>query len=874
MTGNEIRQAFLDYFAERGHQVVPSAPTVPQGDATLMFTNAGMVPFKRVFTGEESRDYNRAVSSQRCMRVSGKHNDLEEVGRSPSHQTLFEMLGNFSFGDYFKREAIEYGWDFLTNIVGLAPERLVVSVHKDDQEAYELWRDEIGLAEERIFRLDDAENFWQMGDTGPCGPCSEIHLITDPEIMEKGGDPSGPGFLELWNLVFMQFEQAPDGTRKELPSPSVDTGLGLERIATVMQGVTSNYDTDLFRPIMARVQQIAGYEYGSDPDKDVSIRVVTDHVRACTFLIGDGVLPSNAGRGYVLRRVLRRAARHGVLLGIDEPFLFEVADTVIQEMGAAFPEIRERRDFIRDTIRKEEERFLKTLGRGLALLDEQIVAVRRDKHTRLSGDVVFQLYDTFGFPTDLTQDILRGHGLDYDQDRFDECMREQAERARAAWKGSGEAAPAEVYNALANELSSEFVGYEQLAGRSKISAILVAGERVQQASEGERVEVIVPTTPFYAESGGQVGDVGKISTESGAVEVEDVQRPVEGLIVHTGCVGIGTIRSGEDVQLEVDREQRAATFRNHSGTHLFQWALRQVLGSQVTQAGSLVGPERLRFDFTHDNPLTGDEIREVEDLVNGLIFENIGSSVETRSYPDAIAAGAIAMFSEKYGDEVRVVTFGPSVELCGGTHASATGDIGCFRIIGQSAIGAGVRRVEAQTGFGVIQQSRRDESLLREASGLLRASPADLPERISKMLERQRELERELEKTRAQMRRGGSGDPLQSAREVAGVKLIAAEVEDANPKELRQMIDELKQRLGSGLVLLAVRQNDKVSLALGVTSDLTNRFKAGALVKEISTLVGGSGGGRPDFAQAGGNQPDGVPQALERFVELIESAAG
>jgi alanyl-tRNA synthetase len=865
MTGNEIRKAFLDYFAERGHSVQPSGSLVPQGDATLMFANAGMVQFKRVFTGEERRPYTRATTSQKCMRVSGKHNDLEEVGRSPSHHTFFEMLGNFSFGDYFKKDAIEFAWHLLTRVFKLSPDDLVVSVHTEDADAFALWRDAIGLDPKRIFKLGDEANFWQMGDTGPCGPCSEIHVITDRARFEAGGDPSGPGFVEIWNLVFMQFEQRADGSRVPLPKPSIDTGMGLERVTRLLQGKASNYDTDLFQPLIHKAAALAKIAYGARPDSDVSLRVVADHARACAFLVCDGVLPSNEGRGYVLRRVLRRAARHGVLLGVEGPFLHQVVDTVIDEMGGAYPDLAKRRAFVVDAIKKEEERFGKTLGRGLALLDEEVTRAKRARETRLSGDVVFKLYDTFGFPTDLTEDILRGQQLDYDRAAFDAAMREQAERARAAWKGSGQEAPAEVYNALASGVAVVFTGYESLEGKSRIFALLRDGTKVDEVAEGDRVEVIVDVTPFYAESGGQVGDIGTISGPEGKIEVEDVQKPVDGLVVHKGRVALGRFAVGDSVALRVDAAARAATVRNHSATHLMHWALRDVLGPQVTQAGSLVAPERLRFDFTHDAPLGDAEVRAVEDRVNALILENHGASVAEKSYREALDAGAIAMFTEKYGDRVRVVRFGPSTELCGGTHAHATGDIGSFRIVGQSAIGAGVRRIEAQTGFGALEHARREARTLRETADLLRSTPAELPERVARLLERERELERELEKTRAQMRRGGSSDPMQSVREIGGVKLLASELEDATPKELRGLVDELKQRIGSGIVLLGVKHEGKAALALGVTKDLVGRFSAGDLVRELAKELGGTGGGRPDFAQAGGPDVAKLADALAKL---------
>jgi alanyl-tRNA synthetase len=606
----------------------------------------------------------------------------------------------------------------------------------------------------------------------------------------------------------------------------------------------------------------------------MSMRVVADHARACAFLLGDGVLPANEGRGYVLRRVLRRAARHGVLLGIEEPFLYEVSDVVIGRMGAAYPELRERRDFILETIKREEERFGRTLGRGLQLLDEEVRRARRERRSRLAGNVVFKLYDTFGFPTDLTETILHGQGLDYDRAAFDARMQEQAERARAAWKGAGEGAPAEVYDRLAVRARSRFVGYETLETRSRVLALLRDGDETEEVSEAERVEVVVETTPFYAESGGQVGDAGALEGPDGRIEVEDTQQPVEGLIVHSGRVTLGRVRVGDEVGLSVDAARRAATVRNHSGTHLLQWALRSVLGPQVVQAGSLVAPERLRFDFTHDDPLTDEQIAEVEDLVNDLVLQNLPSQIEEKSREAAIESGAIAMFGEKYGEVVRVVSFGPSTELCGGTHTRATGDIGSFRIVSQTAIGAGVRRVEAQTGKGVLEQSRRDAARLRAASQLLKSPPSEVPERIEKLLERQKQLERELEQTRARLRRGGVGDPMQQLRELAGVRLITSEVEEASPKELRGMIDELKQRLGSGVVVLGTRHEGKAALAVGVTRDLSDRLAADALVKQIAPVVGGSGGGRPDFAQAGGSQPDKVPEALQRAAEVVAESLG
>jgi alanyl-tRNA synthetase len=868
----EIRESFLRYFEERGHRRVPSSTLVPESDPSLLFVNAGMVQFKRVFLGEEVRDYSRAASSQKCMRVSGKHSDLENVGRTEKHHTFFEMLGNFSFGDYFKEGAIEYAWDYLTRVLRIAESRLVVSVHREDDEAYALWRNRIGLPESRVFRLGDEENFWQMGEAGPCGPCSEIHLILDEEAFRRGADPSGPGFVEVWNLVFMQYEQAADGRRRPLPKPSIDTGMGLERLSAIVQGARGNYEGDLFRPLIREASELSGQRFGADPEKDVSLRVVADHARACTFLIGDGVLPSNEGRGYVLRRVLRRASRHGVLLGLEEPFLYRVARRVVEEMGDAYPELRERGPFIEEAIRREEERFLRTLGRGLALLDEEIVRAQKARARRLSGQVVFRLYDTFGFPVDLTEDILRGKGLGYDRSEFEACMREQMERARAAWRGSGEAAPDELYAEIARGVKTRFVGYATLESHSTIAALVVGGERAGKAVEGDRVEVVVEETPFYAESGGQVGDVGVIEGPRGRIEVDDTQKPLEGIVLHIGRVTLGRIGEGESVRLAVDPQKRRATVRNHSATHLLHWALRDLLGPQCVQSGSLVAPDRLRFDFTHEAPLTEEQVREIEDRVNARILENLPSTVAEKGYQEALREGAIAIFEESYGDTVRVVRFGDySTELCGGTHVRATGDIGAFRIVSQSSIGAGVRRLEAVTGFGAVEHSRRDARLLREASELLRAAPSELPERLQKLLERERELERELERTRAALRRGAAVDPMQSLREVGGVKVVAAEVPEADARELRELVDELKRRLGSGVVLLGARRDGKVALALGVTRDLTQRFSAGELVKKVARKVGGSGGGRPDFAQAGGTRAEGLPDALRLLYELVES---
>ena len=874
MRASEIRETFLRFFEERGHRRVASSSLVPEGDPTLLFANAGMVQFKRTFLGEETRAYKTATTSQKCMRVSGKHNDLENVGRTPRHHTFFEMLGNFSFGDYFKEKAIEYAWELVTQAYGVAPERLAVSVFRDDDQTASLWRDEIGIPEEKLYRLGADENFWSMGDTGPCGPCSEIHVdLGRPDnCTSEVCDPSCEcgRWLEIWNLVFMQFNRDASGEMKELPNPSIDTGAGLERLATVLQGVRTTYETDLFLPIIARAEEISGVGKGTDPEKDVSLNVIADHCRALTFLIGDGVLPSNAGRGYVLRRVLRRAARHGWLLGLERPFLYEVADRVIDEMSPAYPELAERRAFITDRIEREEQRFLETLSKGMGLLDDEIARMREQDESTLAGETVFKLYDTFGFPVDLTADILVGHDLNLDQAGFDTAMQIQRARARAAWKGSGDEKIDQVYGRMARDLSTGFVGYDALDVSSAIRAILVGGESVDSASEGDDVEVVVDETSFYAESGGQVGDRGTLTTETGVVDVTDTQNPSGDLIVHRGKVMRGEIRLEQRADLSVDAEARAATVRNHSGTHLLHAALREVLGPQAMQKGSLVAPDRLRFDFTHDAPLSSDEVHRIEDLTNRWIEANAPAHTEEMAYDQAIGSGAVAIFEEKYGDPVRVVSFGEfSTELCGGIHARATGQIGLLKVVGESGIAAGVRRIEALTGLGALEYLRGQEATLEQLAVTLKSPVSDLSARVERLLDERRELERQLEAFRTEQRGAASADLTREAKDIGGVKLVMARVEGIEGKQLRSMVDDLRGKLRSGIVLLAVSKDDGVTLALGVTQDLTSRFKAGDLVREVSQIVGGKGGGRPDFAQAGGRDVSKLDEAFERLEALV-----
>ena len=873
-SSGEIREAFLRFFEAKGHRIVASASLVPEGDPTLLFTNAGMVPFKNTFLGAETRDYVRAVTSQKCMRVSGKHNDLENVGRTPRHNTFFEMLGNFSFGDYFKREAIEHSWELLTEHFGIDPSRIVVTVFREDNEAYDLWRKKIGVPKKKIFRLDEAENFWSMGDTGPCGPCSEIHIDfgVNSACKNTACDPSCDcgRWLEIWNLVFMQFDRDAEGKLTPLPKPSIDTGASLERLASVLQGVPSNFDTDLFRGIMDRIQEVSKIKRGANAEHDVSMNIVADHTRALVFLIGDGILPGNEGRGYVLRRLLRRAARHGVLLGIERPFLFDIGDAVIDEMASAYPELRDRRTYITSRIQREEERFLETLSKGLARLEEDLAELESSGSKILPGESVFKLYDTYGFPADLTADILAGRNLEIDEVGFNTAMTAQRERARAAWKGSGDERVAEIYGRIASDIGTHFHGYSELAGSSTIRALLVDGKSRDVATCGETVEVVVAETPFYAESGGQIGDRGTLRVSGGAVEITDTQRPALELVVHRGVVSEGEVRVDAEAELAVDADARAATVRNHSGTHLLHAALRSVLGNQAMQKGSLVGPDRLRFDFTHDAPLDDSQIEAIEDLANRWIEQNTPAAVREMSYPEAIESGAVAIFNEKYGDVVRVVQFGDfSTELCGGTHASATGEIGLLKILSESGIAAGVRRIEALTGLGALIHLRKQENALKTASELLRVPVADVPGRIEKLLEDRRAAEREIERLQSAQRGEASKDLTRDAKQISGVRVVAARVAGAGAKELRAMVDDLRSQLTSGIVLLAAETNGQVSLALGVTKDLTDRYRAGDLIREVATVVGGKGGGRRDFAQAGGSDPSKIDDALKRLEELI-----
>src|SRR5512138_1150959 len=887
-TAAEIRELFLRFFEERAHRRVTSSSLVPQNDPTLLFTNAGMVQFKDVFTGREKRDYRRATTAQKCVRAGGKHNDLENVGFTARHHTFFEMMGNFSFGDYFKPDAVAWAWEFVTSPrwLGLDRSRLAATVFNGegglpwDEEAFELWR-KAGVPADRIFKLGAKDNFWAMGDTGPCGPCSEIHYFQGDDIPcaeEKAGRKCEgvacdcDRWLEIWNLVFMQFERSADGTLAPLPKPSIDTGAGLERIASVVQGKQTNYDTDLFQNIIRAIGKIAGKSYGKDPDDDVSMRVIADHARATTFLVGDGVLPSNEGRGYVLRRIMRRAIRHGKRLGLEKLFLADVCSAVIEEMGAAYPETRENRAFIVKVAQQEEESFRRTLDKGLVILEEEMTRLEKAKEKVVPGKVAFQLYDTFGFPMDLTRVIAAERGLSVDEAGFDRHMAEQ--RARSEWKGSGEQAVTDLHRQIATEVGdSRFLGYETATAEAEVKALLANGARVARARQGDRIELVADATPFYGESGGQVGDVGTIVGPSGKVEVRDAQKPVEGLVVHVGVVESGTIAVGDMVDLAVDERRRDLIRANHSATHLLHLALRERLGEHVKQAGSVVAPDHLRFDFSHFQPLTDEELATIERRVNELVRENAETDTAVLELRDARKTGAVMIFGEKYGDVVRVVRIGPSKELCGGTHVRRAGDIAYFKIGSEESIAAGVRRIVAYTGPKAVELSQREADELRRAASLLKAGEFEVAQKIEAAQRRVKELERALEEASSKIAAAQSGDLAAKAKDVGGARVLAARVQgDGNA--LRELADKLRDRLGKGVVALGSEADGKAVLLVAVTKDLTGKLKAGELVKDAAQLVGGRGGGKPDLAQAGGPDPAGLDRALDRISELVRAKVG
>ncbi len=881
ITGSEIRQKFLTYFESKGHTIAPSSSLVPQKDPTLLFTNAGMVQFKNYFTGEEKAPFPRATTSQKCVRAGGKHNDLENVGYTARHHTFFEMLGNFSFGDYFKEGAIAFAWEFLTGALRLPPEKLWVTIHEGekslglgpDEEARGFWKRFVG--EDRIREFPTKDNFWQMGDTGPCGPCSEIIIDQGPGV-GCGRPECGLGcdcdrYLELWNLVFMQFERFPDGTLKPLPKPSIDTGMGLERITAVVQGVESNYDTDLFGDILRAIESLAGKEYLAASPQGVSFRVIADHSRAAAFLIGDGILPSNEGRGYVLRRIMRRAVRHGKKLGIQDAFLFRLTDQVIHGMRDAYPELLSAREMIRKVIANEEDRFSETLNTGLRLWGDEIGKLRSAGSREIPGGLIFKLYDTYGFPLDLTEEIARDEGFSLDRAGFDAAMEAQRERARDSWKGSGDEALREKYKSLAAEnVKTEFVGYEELEAEGTILKILKGDAEVQAAGEKEEVEVITDRTPFYGEAGGQVGDQGVITRDGARMEVSRALRPLADVITHHGIVKSGELRVGDRLHLKVNPETRFDTALNHTATHLLQAALQEVLGEHVKQSGSLVAPDRLRFDYTHFSPLSEEEIDRVEEIVNSRIRENLEVGVSQIPYKEALKSGAMALFGEKYGDIVRLVQVGEiSAELCGGTHSRRSGDIGLFKIVSETGIASGVRRIEAVTGREAWRTVKRQEAELRAIADAVKAKPGEVADRVQRILRQQRETERALEALQAKISSGQTRDLTSSARDIKGVRVLSTLVEARDARTLRDIADRLRDRIGSGIVLLGAKGDGKAMLLCTVTPDLADKYPAQKLVKEVAQYVGGTGGGRPDMAQAGGTNVEGLSRALEKIYELI-----
>jgi alanyl-tRNA synthetase len=900
MLSRDIRSAFLEFFRERGHEVCASAPLIPPNDPTLMFTNAGMVPFKDVFTGKESRPFKRATSSQKCIRISGKHNDLENVGVTARHHTFFEMLGNFSFGDYFKEEAIVYAWELLTKVYALPTDRLVITVFGGaegvpaDDEARGLWKKVTGFGDDRILGVPGVpgDNFWQMGDTGPCGPCTEVHyFIGDPPDLASFGaepDEAGRGWMEIWNLVFMQFNRVTvDSPLSPLPAPSVDTGAGLERLAGVLQGKTSNYDSDLLRALVDEAARISGKTYrGTLADDDVSMRVIADHARTTAFLVAEGVFPDRTARPYVLRRVMRRAIRHGHRLGIERPFLHEVALRVVDLMGDQYPELRERRDLIASVAEQEEVRFRETIDRGLKILDEAIVELRARGESVIGGDVAFKLYDTYGFPLDLTEVIARERALGVDTAGFERALEEQ--KARSAGSKVGEEAIGDVYRKALERVRARepagvrFVGYERDEADATLVAIVRGSELVEHAKEGDHVALVVDVTPFYGESGGQVGDQGIVSAKEPPharertlhehvvdfrFRVEDTQKPLAGLVVHEGEVLGGEVRVGDRVHLAVDTARRNATRRNHSATHLLHWALRAVLGEQATQKGSLVGPDRLRFDFAHGKAVLPEELARIEDLVNEKILSDAPVETQVMTMEEAKKAGAMAIFEEKYGDTVRVLTMTKdSVELCGGTHARALGEIGLFKIVSESGVAAGVRRIEAATGMNALAYVREIEGTLKGAAGVLKASAAEVPEKLERMLEHERALQKEVAELKRKLAMGGGGGleaQLAGARDIPGGKVLAVRAEVSDAATLRELAEKLRDKLGDAVVLVGAAGTDKATFVLTVSKSLTDRYKAGELIKGVAQIVGGSGGGRPDMAQAGGTDVGRLDEAIQ-----------
>ena len=877
MKASEIREKFLKFFEKNGHTIVESSSLIPKDDPTLLFTNAGMVQFKKTFLGQEKRDYVRATTSQKCLRVGGKHNDLENVGRTARHHTFFEMLGNFSFGDYFKEDAIKFCWEFLTEELNLPKEKLYVTIYKDDDEAGELWQEVVNFPAERIYKLGKKDNFWSMGDTGPCGPCSEVH-IDQGENMSCGpncgiGKCDCDRYLEIWNLVFMQYDQDESGAQTPLPRPSIDTGMGLERITAVCQGVQSNFETDLFQPMIQAVAKKAGVKYKEDGEIDTALQVIADHSRSIAFLITDQVLPSNEGRGYVLRRLIRRAFRFGRLLGLTDPFLHKTTSMVVEDMGEQFPELNDNKDFMARMVREEEERFSQTLDKGLIILEEEMEELRKEGKNTISGETAFKLYDTFGFPLDIINDVAEKHEFIVDEPGFNAAMKEQKDRAKAAWKGSGEKDTATIFRqVLEAGLKNNFTGYSDLVTESRIVNLLSEeGEHLKRLTQGQGGWLITAATPFYGESGGQMGDSGAVGTMTGNAEILETVKASQDLTVCKVFVSEGELLLEQEAKLEVNRESRAATERNHTVTHLLHAALKNILGDHVKQSGSLVGPDRLRFDFTHIAAMTQEEVRQVETEVNRAILTDTAVAVQEMSSKDASEKGATALFGEKYGDVVRVVDIpGESMELCGGTHLKATGEAGTFVILSESGIAAGIRRIEAATGWNSLKFLQEQREELAKSSAMLKAVPGQLADRIAALMSQVKDLTRANDKLQSKLASGAGADLMSSVEEIGGVKVLAAKLEVTNVKALRDQTDALRSKLDSGIICLAAKVDDKkVSLIIAVTKDLHDRFKAGALIKPVAGEVGGGGGGRPDMAQAGGTNPENIEKAFATLKKIV-----
>ncbi|CAB1080808.1 Alanyl-tRNA synthetase (EC [Olavius algarvensis Delta 1 endosymbiont] len=873
MTGNDIRKQFLEYFNKHDHRIVRSSSLVPQEDPTLLFINAGMVQFKRVFLGEDKRDYLRATTSQKCVRAGGKHNDLENVGYTARHHTFFEMLGNFSFGDYFKEGAIDFAWDLLTNGYGLPADKLWASVYLDDDDAYDLWQKSVGLPEDRIVRLGEEDNFWSMGDTGPCGPCSEI-LIDRGEQFGCGRPECTAGcecdrYLEIWNLVFMQFNRDESGKMTPLPKPSIDTGLGLERIVSIIQDVPTNYDTDLIRPIIEKAEDLAEMSINESRETEVAMKVIADHSRAAAFLINDGILPSNEGRGYVLRRIMRRAIRYGRNIGLQRPFLYRTAEVVFDIMQPAYPELAEAAAFITSVIKNEEIRFMETLDTGMKLLNDTLAEIQAQGKSQVPGDIIFKLYDTFGFPVDIVQDVVRDKSMSLDMDGFDQAMDRQ--RARSRTVATFDRISDAYKNLSAQGIKPEFVGYDSLSAESKILLLVADGEEIAEAEEGRQVEIVTEITPFYAAAGGQVGDTGTIAGSDIEIEVLDTLKDPTGLIIHKGNVTAGPISPGQAVTLQVDGDRRRATELNHTATHILHSVLRTVLGEHVKQAGSLVAPDRLRFDFSHFSQVNAADLDTIERLVNQQIRENLPASTREMDAEDAFKSGATALFEEKYGDRVRVVSLADfSRELCGGTHTGQTGNIGLFKIVSESSIASGVRRIEALTGEAALDYTQQANKILLETAHLIKDNAPAIPGRVKKMLSEIKAYEKEVDQLKTKLASDTGGGSTEAVQSINGVKVMVKSVAVETPAALRNLADQFKDKLKSGIVVLGSKAGSKAMLIAVVTKDLTDRYHAGNIVKEIAAVVGGRGGGRPDMAQAGGNQPEKLAQALDKAFEVIE----